>query len=621
MATRETLEPRVAACKSAEDLYTLAREAFETPADPAYAKELFSRPEFTGDAGAKAFLDDTAGSAMFTKDFIALAMGYKALGDGGQAEAMMGQGQDFAMSGEEKVAVGVGLLLVTGDAAGAVKALSGALKEISSTDELYGLAQMVAGELKEAASGLLQEVYEKIKAKAGRAGDFARLAKSIAQDLGDKVKAVAVINEGAAKYGSPSDLISLSGVLSEIDASAAGTLYAKALESAKDFIAVKQVLAAAKDNTEFTKAVLAKGAEIATASPELLELAAVSAAIGDKAGAVALLGRAEELVANLDDMRKVVEAAEQYVADDAARVAGLKERLAKREANQAKYVEFQNEEAKVTTVKQFIALADRVLAELEDKAYAGKLLSSAEAMLRESGFHFSRFKPLILAVDRLGDKAWLGKLLDESVASAADFVWFREVVLTAARELKDAEFGRTKAKEYLTARAAQASDNPYDYTKLAETVRDALNDAAWATQLLAEAAKRAKDHYALAYIGKLYRDLGDAGNAKAQFDKAVAACASGEACVQLARRLKDDGMANAEIAGLMEACGAKLASANDKLCWAEGVADLLLDAEWAARAYAAIAGAFADEVGKKRFERSRQMRLGYRYFGPGVQAH
>lgn len=621
MATRETLEPRVAACKSAEDLYTLAREAFDAPADPAYAKELLSRPEFTGDAGAKAFLDDTAGGAMFTNDFIALAMAYKALGDGGQAEAMMGQGQDFAMSGEEKVAVGVGLLLVTGDAAGAVKALTGALKEISSTDELYGLAKMVAGEVKEAASGLLQEVYDKIKSKAGRAGDFARLAKSIAQDLGDKAKAAAVINEGAAKYGSPSDLISLSGVLSEIDASAAGALYAKALESAKDFIAVKQVLAAAKDNAEFTKAVLAKGGEIATATPEFLELAAVSAAIGDAAGAVALLDRAEEAVGNLDEMRKVVEAAEQYAAGDAARVARLKERLAKREANQAKYVEIQNEEAKVTTVKQFIALADRVLAELEDKAYAGKLLAGAETMLRETGFHFSRFKTLILAVDRLGDKAWLGKLLDESVASAADFVWFREVVLTAARELKDAEFGKAKAKDYLTARAAQSSDNPYDYTKLAETVRDALNDAAWAAQLLGDAASRAKDHYALAYIGKLYRDLGDAANAKAQFEKAVAACASGETCVQLASRLKTDGMANAEIAGLMEACGAKLASANDKLRWAEGVADLLLDADWAAKAYAGIAGSFTDEVGKKRFERSRQMRLGYRYFGPGVEAH
>ncbi len=621
MATRETLAPRAAQAGSAEDIYNLAREALDAPADFGYAKELLSGPAFTGAADAKAFLDDTAGGAMFTKDFVALAIGFKALGDGGQADAMLQQGQDFAMAGDEKMAVGMGLLLVTGDAAGAVKALGGALKEISSTDELYGLAQVVGGEIKEAASGLLHEVYDKIKAKAGRAADFARLAKSIAQDLGDKVKAAAVIQEGADKYSSPADLISLSSVLGEIDASAAGALYNKALETAKDFIAVKQVLESAKDNAEFTKAVLAKGAEIATTAPEFLELVAVSAAIGDAAGVAALLTRAEESIANLDEMRRVVDAAGQFAAGDAERLARLQDKLAKREANQAKYVEIQNEEGKATTVKQFIALADRVMAELQDAAYAAKLLSAAETMLRESGFHFSRFKQLILAVDRLGDKAWLGKLLDESIASAADFVWFREVVLTAARELQDAEFGRAKAKDYLAARAGQASDNPYDYTKLAETVRDALADAGWAATLLGDAAGRAKDHYALAYIGKLYRDLGDGASAQAQFDKAVAACTSGEACVQLASRLKADGMAPAALAALMDACGGKLASATDKLRWVEGVADLLLDADWAAKAYAGIAGSFTDEVGKKRLERSRQMRLGYRFFGPGVQAH
>ena len=54
---------------------------------------------------------------------------------------------------------------------------------------------------------------------------------------------------------------------------------------------------------------------------------------------------------------------------------------------------------------------------------------------------------------------------------------------------------------------------------------------------------------------------------------------------------------------------------------AEGVADLLLDQAWADKAYAAIAGAFSAGADKKRFERSRQMRTGYRFFGPGVKAH
>lgn len=619
MATRETLESRVAGAAGADALYALAREAFDAPADIGYAFEILSRPEFTGDGGAKASLDDVVGGAMFTSDFICCAFGYKALGFGDDAENAMGQGADFAMSGEEKVAVGFGQMLVSGDAAAASKTLSGALKEISTTEELYGLAKVVAADIKDAA--LAGQIYDKIKAKAGRAADFARLAKTVAADLGDKAQAAAIISEGAGKYTAPADLIALSGAMGEIDPAAAGALYEKALESAKDFTALMQVLAAAKGNAEFTKAVLAKAGETASASADLIQLADVYAEVGDTAGVADMVTKAEEAVANLDEMRKVVEAVNKYLSSDAARVARVADKLAKREANQAKYVEIQNEEAKCKTAKQFIALADRIVTELDDKAYAGKLLSGAEEVMRTDGFHFSRFKPLIMAVDKLGDKEWLGKLLDESVAASSDFVWFREVVMTAATELSDADYGKAKAKAYIDARVAQSGDNPYDWTKLAETAQSALGDAAMASNLLAEAAKRAKDHYALAQIGKLFADLGDDSTAKAMYAKAVDACTSGEACVQLASRLNGYLIAKSDIGALMSACGAKLSAANDKLRWAEGVSDLLLDDGWTDQAYAAIAGSFTDEVGKKRLARSQQMRGGYRFFGPGVQAH
>ncbi len=621
MATRDTLEPRAAQCKGAEDLYALAREALDAPADIGFAKELLSRPEFTADAGARKFLDDTASGAMFTADFIALALGYKALGDDAKAAEMLSQGQDFAMTGEEKITAGIGTLLVTGDAAAAVKTLTGALKEISATEELYGLARVVTGELKETAAELAGQIFDKIKAKAGRAADYARLAKTIATELGDQNRAAAIIAEGAEKYGSPADLIALSSAMAEIDPAAAGSLYAKALESAKDFTALMQVLESAKGNQEFTRQVLAKGNEVAGSTGEFLQLAEAYAALGDAAGVAAMLTRAEEVVNNLDDLRRLVAAVEKHAAGDTERLTRLKDRLAKREANQAKYVEIQNEEAKASTVKQFIALADRVMAELEDAAYAAKLLATAESMLRADGFHFSRFKPLILAVDRLGDKAWLGKLLEESVATASDFVWFREIVLTAARELKDAEFGRRQARAYLEARAAQAGDNPYDWTKLAETVLEALNDREWAARLLDEAAKRAHDHFALAHVGKLLRDLGDETRAQALFARAVESCASADQCLQLARRMKVYELPTSEIIPVMDRCGERLANPVDKLAWAEGVADLLQDRTWTEQAYARIEKDFASGPQRKRYELSRQLRLGYRFFGPGVQPH
>lgn len=616
MANRSTLEPKVAAAAKAADLFALARECFDEPADMAYAKDILGAAAFTGDADARKALDKVAGDAMFTKDFVTLAIGYQALGDAAKAKEMLGQGADFAMDGSEKVSVGMGQWLALGDAAAAGKALGGALKEVSATEELYGLAGVVA-ELNNAE--LFGQVTDKIKAKAGRAGDFARLARMLAKG-GDKAKAVDTVNEGAAKYGSPADLIALSGAMNEIDPAAAGALYDKALESAKDFTALMQVLASAAGNAGFTKTVLAKAGAVASVSGELIQLAGVYADLGDAAGVKDMLTKAEESVANLDEMRKVVEAVEKFAADDAARVERVKAKLAKREANQAKYVALQNEEGKCTTIKQFIALADRIMAELEDAAYAGKVLGVAEGKMREEGaFHFARFKSLILGVDRLGDKDWLGKLLDESVANATDFVWFREIVMTCATELKDAEYGKARARAYAEGRAL--GDNAYDYTKMAETVQTALGDSAMAARLLNDAASRARDHYALAHTAKLYRDIGDNAAANALFAKAVEACASGDQCVQLAARLKAYELPTSEIAPLMDSCGGRLGSAGDKLRWAEGVADLLLDKAWAEKAYAGIAASFTGDADKKRFERSRQMRAGYRFFGPGVQAH
>jgi hypothetical protein len=101
----------------------------------------------------------------------------------------------------------------------------------------------------------------------------------------------------------------------------------------------------------------------------------------------------------------------------------------------------------------------------------------------------------------------------------------------------------------------------------------------------------------------------------------VEACGNGDQCVQLATRLKAYELPASEIAMLMDKCGGHMNSAGDKLRWAEGVADLLLDRAWAEKAYAGIASSFSADADRRRFERSRQMRAGYRFFGPGVQAH
>lgn len=615
MATRATLEPRLVACASAQAFYDIAREAMDEPSDVAFAQTVFAQAGFAADAGAMGVIDGIAGGAMFTGDFVTCAIAYTALGAADKAGDALQQGAEYAMNAEEKVVVGMGTLIVSGDVAAAGKILAGALKEISTTDALYGLFGVVATQVKDIA--LASQVVEKIKTKCGRAMDFARLAKTVAMDLADKVQGVAIVNEGAAKYGSPSDLIVLSGAMSEIDPAAAGAMYTQALDSAKDFTAWLQVLKSAEGNAEFTRAVLAKGGDVATTTGEFLQVADACAVAGEATVVEAMVAKAEDAVAGLDEMRKVVEAIEKHVAADAERLARAKDKLARREANQAKYVEFQNAEGLCKTVRERIALADRIMSELGDAAYAGKVLANAETALREDGFHFSRFKTLILAVDRIGDKALLSKLIDESIASATDFVWFSEVVRTVARELKDVP----RAEAAVQARAAATGDNPYDWTRLAELARDALSNATEAARMLGEAASRARDHFALAQVAKIYHDMGAADQATAAFARAADACQNADESLQLATRLKSYGLENSRIADLMDGVGARLDGASETLRWAAGVADLLMDKDWMQKTYASIADQFKSETEKRAFAQSEAMRLGYRYYGPGVQPH
>jgi hypothetical protein len=175
------------------------------------------------------------------------------------------------------------------------------------------------------------------------------------------------------------------------------------------------------------------------------------------------------------------------------------------------------------------------------------------------------------------------------VANATDFVWFREIVMTCATELEGRRIRQGPGPQ-LRGRPRGLGDSAYDYTKMAETVQTALGDSALAAKLLADAANRAKDHYALAHTAKLYRTSVTTPPPTPCSAKAVEACASGDQCVQLASRLKAYELPSPRSAPLWTPAAASLGNAGDKLRWAEGVADLLLDQAWADKAYAAIAG-------------------------------
>ncbi len=605
MATRDILSSKESACSSGADYAALALEALQEPADAAYAKEL---------------VDKVADDCQFTKDLAAVAIVYKALGDQARAEELLQTAEDYCMSGEEQVYLAEGKMKILGDKDGAAAALDKALKETNNLDPLIELgkqAMQIMGE-----NSFAKKVYEKAESKISRAVEYTKLAAASVEHLLDKDYAGAILEKAAAKMTNVGDLLSLAGETAKTlgDPAKAKALYQRALDGAADFNAVKSLLDAAKSigETEFMQSVLKKGGELATATEQFIDLARGLKSTGDAVGAATLMDQAENAVASLDEMSKVVDAAKTDFSDDADRLTRVQSKYDKRAANQARYVEFGKQEDLADTPKKLFALADAVMAELEDPFYAAKLLGKVEAMLDEGAYQFLRYRPLILAVDKhVNDAAWVGRLLDNAAAKSGDFVWFKEVVKTAATALKNKELGREKARAYVQQREAgiqaNAAASAYDYTKLAELVIADIGDAAWGAKLLAEAKAKAADHYALAHIAALMDKGGDSAGAESVLMQAAQSCGGAEACIQLATRLKAGGIGADLVRKVYDACGKTLTSGVDRLRWVEGIVDELKNKAWASEAYAAIESQFSG-ADKLRFDVSRMNRVGDEFY-------
>ncbi|MHB1352299.1 MAG: hypothetical protein ACYCWA_03190 [Thiobacillus sp.] len=605
MATRDTLASKEGQCSSGAEYAALALEALQEPADAAYAKEL---------------MDRVADDCQFTKDLAACAIVYQALGEQARAEELLQTAEDYCMSADEQVALAEAKFKISGDKAAAIGAYEKALKETGNLEPLIDLAKNVMGVIADPA--FARKILEKAEAKISRAVEYSKLAAASAEHLLDKEYAAAIFSKAAEKLSAVPDLLALAAEVTKTlgDPEKARALYQRALEGATDFNAAKTLIESAKQagDAAFTQAALKKAGDLAGATGDYIELAAGLAGVGDRPGAAALLDKAEDAVAGLDEMQKLVSAVEAHLADDAERLARVKAKLEKRQANHARYMEFQQLEKDAVNVKQFLALAERVRLELEDPFYSAKLIESAENLLDGTGYQFSRYKPILLAVDKnLDDTAWLERLLDRAAENAADFVTFKDLVVTAAH-LQHRELGVSKARAYLAAREAELAANSdatvYDIAKLAEASYAATRDRAEAGRLLELARGQAKDHFALTHIGRLYGSMGDAAKADELYAAAAAACPSGDACIQFIDRLKGFALPAEALKKWYLRCGAHLSAPADKLRWAEGIADALNDKRWATEVYGELAGQFSGPDAA-RFEFSRRTRADLNYFG------
>ena len=353
----------------------------------------------------------------------------------------------------------------------------------------------------------------------------------------------------------------------------------------------------------------------ADTAPDYLATADMAMTIlGDKELGKELLSEAEDRVTSLGEMKKVATIINEGFADDTDWVAQINEKLEKREANQDKYNEFQKVEDKATSLIHYLNLADTVMADLDDKFYTKKLLTTAEKILNDESFNFNKYRDLIIAINNhIEDAEWATTLYNYSFDQCANFMASRQVCHSVVTDIADKTVGKTLASGYYKkieeGIASADSKSTYDYSKLAGAIVEDLDDQDWAKSILKQAEELASSHYEFAHLSLMSNKLGDAESASALNDKAIAACASAAQCVQLARRMKADEVEADVIKSTYAKGKDKLQNNIEKIQWVEGVIDVLGDKDWAGEIYQQLAGEMSEANDKAMLSNSKRTHL------------
>ena len=629
-------------CKTLDDFKDLAKTIKEG-GDESTAKMIFEKAEslldgtddvvayatgfvelFDDKEKAEGILSGAEGDCMFPGQFVALAGGFNTLLDNkDKAGELLEQGKEFAMSGEENLDLAEGYAGILGDQDTAAGMYENAINDFSSKDDLLKLAGSVAANMDD--KSIAAKAYEKVESNMTTVADLTMLAQAVNDDLGDKKTVAAIYERTEAKLEKPAELVALAGEVKKNldDTDKTVSIYKKALDNSNSFVDTGKLLDAFEAGTvdeQLSKDTLDKALSVSEDAAQMLDIAKRASTLlpDDNALTLKAMDMAEENVSTLDEMRQLNKAAKEYAADDTDRLARVEEKLEKREASQAVYVEFQNKEKILVRPGQFIELAGDVVTELDDVSYASQLLATAEEKLKESGaYNQSKYLPLIISVSNLvKDNDWSVKLLDQAKEHAGFFAQIRELGSVATTQLADQEVGKAWAASLYDdwqKKLDAGGASTFEYLKLADAINNDLEDIDKVNALVETASAQATSPFHFAFIADLVTKLGDSDRASELYKQAATACTKASECTQLVEHMRAV-KASVDVQKEVYAQGENLSNPKDKLQWAEGITSLFGDNEWATKAYDGLKDSFSSDGDSFIFANSKNRYLGERHF-------
>lgn len=400
-------------------------------------------------------LDEITDDAQFTREFIMLANCYRRFGETDKATEMMGNAKDYAISGEEFLELAFAYWDLEQNKTLCESLIEKSLKDIKEQKQLIDLAKFCSEKLN--TPDLTKKILLQIESKATTANDYIVLLQLAFTLTNDIEFGLVLYDKLLEKVDSPTDLLLIAEDIIQRtkDIERSKRFFDKAIQSCSSFKQMVEIAEKANalfNDKQFTLEILAQASNVAKATTDYLLLAEKSfSLIGDKDFGMKNLGIAEELVTNLSEMRVVCEAFKKLLPDSPEHIQRVSEKLAKREAFQAKYDEFQKIENDAKYLHDYLKLAETVIREIDDVHYCRKLLSKAEKLLNSQFVNVDNYSKLAKAIVGLTkDTDWAVVLFDNLCSNRIVFLNDLLLVCRAVEQVfEDKEIANGLQEKYL----------------------------------------------------------------------------------------------------------------------------------------------------------------------------
>ncbi len=523
---------------------------------------------------ATEMVSEVDGDCMFTAEFVACAAAWDAIGEKDKIAPLLEQALDFAMSGEEKMAVAEALMQYQGDESAAKEAFVAVLPDLSSNDEIMAGAASAVKMFKDKA--LAKQFYEKAEGKMTSTTDMLKLARAIVKDAEDKEYATAIYQKAAELTSVPADKVSIGAEIAKETGNQelADQYFSEAFSKAEGFDDLIKlydaVVEAVGADAASAKDALAKAKAAAENTTALLEIAKRAYAAGDSADGSATLDQAENAASNLKDLEDVVAVAKELDASNTDRISKIEKMVERRKANAELYVKFQQAAGEETNPRRLAALADEAMAALDDTDFTRTLLENAETAATEwDGGSMNTLAPVIAgAAKHLADKEWIGKLYAKSMEGGSGYAKIHSAVEHAGSLEMDGaqEIAKKMLEDYISANSPlQASD----ICKVAGDAVASVGDSAWAMQLVEQS--EGLNAVSQVHLAAVIRDAGDAGKADSMVDAAAQASADAAMLENVAIAMRDAGFDHDSRLRAYKAGFSAMSSDLQKAKWVEGL--------------------------------------------------